>query len=1280
MNPISVSAPDEFSFNPDEWKKWLTRFERFLMVSGYNEKSEEVKVATLIYTMGPRAEEIFNSFGLADAEAKVYKTVLDKFKGHFEPKNNVIFKRAMFNKRVQLEGEPVHKFITDLQTLATDCEYGNLKDQLIRDRIVVGIRDGSLSERMQLDLKLTLESAMSMAKNKELIHAQNESIRNDDKPEVSVNKISGASGTKFKSSNSREPQPSKWKCYFCASSKRHNRDQCPAKKSRCNNCSTVGHYAVVCKKPKRVQKQVNQVQNYDEEETEFFLGSVENENRNSDWYAEIRISKGTKNFENFIFKIDSGACVTCVPYSCYSPDMGVLCSTQHSLIGASGDHLSCMGYQILEMVYKNCTIKQKIYFVKGLKTCLLGRPAIEGFGLIKRVNEIDKSDTNWTDMYPSLFRGLGCMKGEYNIKLAENVVPFSISTSRRVPFPLLSKVKLELDKMVQEEVIEPITSPTEWCAPMVVIPKASGSVRICGDFTELNKNIVRERFELPTVEATLAKLSGAKIFSKLDANSGFYQIKINPGSAPLTCFMTPFGRYFYKRLPMGISSAPEHYMRKMAQITDSLPGTLCLMDDICVFGATQQEHDERLHKILKILSAEGVTLNKEKCKFSVESLNYLGHVIDAEGVRADPAKVQAVTLFPVPKNVKDIQRFLGMVNQLAKFIPNISDLTKPFRELLSKKCEFIWTDIHERSFEKLKNVLKSSPVLRHYDVNKPVTLATDASSYGLGAVMYQDHGGNLQPIAYASRSLQPAETRYAAIEAEALAILWACEHFQQYLVGKKFQIQTDHSPLLSILKTKPIGELSPRLQRFRLRLLRFDYDIEYISGKKHIVPDCMSRAPVKSTEKDDHISVDEISEYCRYVVGNFPITDTQLETLKCAQNQDPIVNKIKNYCTGSWPQSSAIPFECKYYASLQSELAVIDDLLVKGNRLVIPPSMRKNILSKIHEGHLGMTKCLGRMRETVWWPNATQEMKDFISKCEVCCRLSHTRREPMLPSEVPAYPCQKIACDYFTWNAKSYFLIVDYLSKWVEIYPMSTTTSSETISKLKGFFSNFGIAVEVVTDGGPQFVSHEFSLFSKKFGFKHVITSPYYSQANGEAERAVKTVKTMFQKCKLSKDDPYLALLNYRTSPLQNGSSPAEIMFGRKLRTSIPTTEKVLSSRRKDFSEIYKKEGEYKEKMKAHYDGRRGVRANSPLKIGERVYLTRDKVDGTITSTANTPRSYNVRTEGGEKRRNRVHIRPLPPTNENSPAEKEDTSFTQSTTLRRSQRPNFGLPPERFCC
>ena len=284
--------------------------------------------------------------------------------------------------------------------------------------------------------------------------------------------------------------------------------------------------------------------------------------------------------------------------------------------------------------------------------------------------------------------------------------------------------------MERLRVITKIEEPTNWCAGMVVVPKPNGKVRICVDLTKLNDSVRRERHILPSVEQTLAQIEGAKHFSKLDANSGYWQITLNPDSAKLTTFITPFGRFCFNRLPFG---TPEHFQRRMSQILGDLKGVICLVDDVLVTGKTQEEHDQSLTGVFTRLQKAGLTLNQDKCEINQRSVKFLGQLI----VRPDPDKVRAIQKMKPPTSVTELRRFLGMINQQSKFSPNLANETKPLRDLLSSKNQWSWGSAQQSAFESLQNSLSSSHVLALYDANNETTLSVDASSYGLGAVLRQ---------------------------------------------------------------------------------------------------------------------------------------------------------------------------------------------------------------------------------------------------------------------------------------------------------------------------------------------------------------------------------------------------------------------------------------------------------------------------------------------------------------------------------------------------------------
>ena len=282
----------------------------------------------------------------------------------------------------------------------------------------------------------------------------------------------------------------------------------------------------------------------------------------------------------------------------------------------------------------------------------------------------------------------------------------------------------------------------------------------------------------------------------------------------------------------------------MEKILAGLPGVLCHMDDVLIFGKNVQEHDTRLEQVLLQIQAAGATLNQEKCQFRKSTLKFLGHLVDATGIRPDPDKTSAIANMPTPQNISDLRCFMGMINQLGKFSSNLAELTQPLRELLSKKNEWMWGEAQDEAFAKVKSELTKPTVLALFDVNPDLKLSADASSYGLGAVLLQNNNSSWQPVAFASRVMSDTERRYAQVEKEALAITWACEKFSNYILGKMFTIETDHKPLVPLLGTKNLDSLPPRVLRFKLRLSRFEYQIGHVPGKHLYTANSLTRAPI----------------------------------------------------------------------------------------------------------------------------------------------------------------------------------------------------------------------------------------------------------------------------------------------------------------------------------------------------------------------------------------------------------------------------------------------------
>ena len=364
--------------------------------------------------------------------------------------------------------------------------------------------------------------------------------------------------------------------------------------------------------------------------------------------------------------------------------------------------------------------------------------------------------------------------------------------------------------------ISQVETPTDWCLGLVVVEKSGGRVPICANLSRLNERLCRERLMLPSVDYIMGQLAGGKMFTKLDANSGFWQIPLSNNSALLTTFITPFGRFCFNRLPFGISSASELFQRRMSNILFGMEETVCLMDDTLIYGSPQEEHDSRLRKVLEKLRKSGVRPNRQRCAFSVPKINFLGQVIDQNGIRSDPDKVKAVLQLKEPTYTGEVRRVLGMVNHFGKFIPNLAEKTEPLRKLISKQNAWIW-ESPQSTAEDQRGSHKTT-CFALYTPTPEIVVSADASSLGLSAVIQERQDtGDFKPIAYGTRSMTPTGQEYAQIEIEALAVTWACERFSEYLYGMRFQMETDHKPLVSLLSSsKRLDELPIRIQRFRL--------------------------------------------------------------------------------------------------------------------------------------------------------------------------------------------------------------------------------------------------------------------------------------------------------------------------------------------------------------------------------------------------------------------------------------------------------------------------------
>jgi hypothetical protein len=407
--------------------------------------------------------------------------------------------------------------------------------------------------------------------------------------------------------------------------------------------------------------------------------------------------------------------------------------------------------------------------------------------------------------------------------------------------------------MLENGIIRPSQSP--WSSPIWIVPKkmdASGKTkwRIVVDYRKINEKTVDDRYPLPNINNILDKLGKCQYFTTLDLASGFHQIEMDPESIPKTAFNVENGHYEYVRMPFGLKNAPATFQRVMDNVLKELQGKVCFvyMDDIIIFSTSLQEHTSNLRLVFEKLRKCRFKIQLDKSEFLRKEVEFLGHVITPDGIKPNPKKIEAIKKFPIPKTVKDIKSFLGLLGYYRRFIKNFAKITKPFTKCVKKDEKILHTTEFCRAFEYCKNILSNEPILQYPDFSKPFILTTDASQFAIGAILSQGEIGKDLPIAYASRTLNTAECNYSTIEKELLAIVWSTKYFRPYLFGNKFTIVTDHKPLQWLFNLK---EPSSRLVRWRLKLEEFNYNIVYKKGKQNTNADALSRIEIHALEKDD---------------------------------------------------------------------------------------------------------------------------------------------------------------------------------------------------------------------------------------------------------------------------------------------------------------------------------------------------------------------------------------------------------------------------------------------
>lgn len=743
------------------------------------------------------------------------------------------------------------------------------------------------------------------------------------------------------------------------------------------------------------------------------------------------------------------------------------------------------------------------------------------------------------DTFTKMGQKLGCTS------IVEHEIRTNSSPIKQRHYPLSPTLQLqvnkELEQMLADDIIEPSSSP--WASPIVLVKKPDGSYRFCVNYKKLNEVSLPDAYPLPFVANTLDKLRDAKYLSTIDLKSAYWQIPVAKESRPLTAFVVPTrGLFQFKRMPFGLHNSPATWQRFIDRVIgfDLEKHVFVYLDDIIICTPTFSKHLEVLREVFRRLLNAGLTMNRDKCQFCKPELKYLGYVVNASGLMVDPEKVEAILKIPTPSNVTEVRRIVGLASWYRRFVPNFSTIVAPITTLLRKNQRFCWDDNCEEALNAIKSHLVTAPILSCPNFDIPFSIQTDASDYGLGAVLTQMTEEGEKVICYLSRSLTKTERRFSVTEKECLAVLFAVEKLRPYIEGTKFTVITDHYSLKWLYSIKdPIG----RIARWAVRLQQYDFEIIHRKGKDHVVPDALSRF------------VPEVS----LVDGTAPketVVDLWYSNMMRRVTNNP--SKFPSWRTegNHLYKHVDLPY--------QNLIDSVDEW-----RLVVPKENRKSVIKDLHDpptsGHLGVSKTLHRIAARYYWPKMAADVRKYVGRCKTCLEIKSDQKAPIghMASQQPTAlaPWKLLSVDLVgplprTTAGNSYILsILDCFSKFILLFPLRTATASKVTQILEEQILLFGAPERIIVDNGVQFRSNVFKGKAQEYGIKLLFTANYHPQANPveRVHRVIKTMLSAYVKDTHQTWDKYLSKVAWALRSARHeviGLEPNFVFFGRTVEIS----------------------------------------------------------------------------------------------------------------------------------
>lgn len=685
----------------------------------------------------------------------------------------------------------------------------------------------------------------------------------------------------------------------------------------------------------------------------------------------------------------------------------------------------------------------------------------------------------------------------HKIEIPSNVSPIK-QKYYRVSYHLQKIIDEEIENMLKLDVIEP--SKSEYSSPIMLVQKSDGTYRFVVDFRKVNQVSLKPAYPLPFIHEILDQLGQAKYLTSLDIKSAYWQIPLEENSKQYTAFSIPGkGHFQFKRMPFGLQGAPGTFQALVDKLYGDLkPQVFCYLDDLILISSDFQSHIKLLKTVFHRLKTANLTLKREKCKFCRNELDYLGYKINQQGLNVNPDKVRAIVDMPVPKNVKEVRRIIGMLSWYRRFIKDFSTIISPLSKLTRKNTKFTWTEECTEAFNKIKSILVSKPILACPNFEHPFILNCDASNVGLGCVLTQNYDNKEHVIAYISRGLTKTESKYGATQLECLCVIWAIEKLRCYIEGSKFTVVTD---CYSIKWLNSLKDPSGRLGRWCLRLQAFDFEVIHRKGKDNVVADCLSRAIPSDSLKVNSMQIN---------IDNVCSGDSWYDNML-----KKVTNNPQKY--DNWGVDSNVLYKRVNIA--MTGLSKNSDAWKE----VVPKNRRSEILYKYHNNvltgsHLGVYKTYNRILDKYYWPGLKSDVYRFIRKCTTCT--SHKPLQKLPAGEMGSrpeitQPFQLISSDLFgplpMSHGYQYILVIsDYFSKFSVFLPLRTATAKNVIKALEEqFFLIYGVPEFIIVDNGVQYSrSSDFNNFLKEYGVTPLFNALYTPHQN-PSERVNRVLKTV---------------------------------------------------------------------------------------------------------------------------------------------------------------------------